>query len=208
MAPFAFGEVGSVHGLRMRFFGNEHRFADGRRFFYMMPADEPMPNAESVVTPWAMAPAKIKRYGKALRRPVRDGWHRARSTGGRFSVDLPGPYTDETVVRDGDTRFALRAVDRRGNLFSVAFVRSTLPTSLAEQFDAEMQKSDANKAMFKAMPAVSLRTVHNERTGSVMHSKLLRVPGGTYQFNVLTPRDDETRSERARERFFGSISFK
>lgn len=207
MGPFAFDETGSVHGMRMRFFGNEHRFADGRRFFYMMPADEPMPSAEQAATPWAMTPAKIKRYGKALRRPVREGWHRARSTGGRFSVDLPGPYTDETVIKNGDTQFALRAVDRRGNRFSVVFVRSALPTSTAELFDAEMQKPDANKSTFKAMPAVSLRTAYNERTGAVMHSRLLRVPGGTYLFNVLTPGEDEARSERARDRFFGSISF-
>lgn len=204
MAPFAFGEAGSVHGMRMRFFGNEHRFADGRRFFYMMPADEPLPDAGKAKTPWALAPVKVKRHGKAMRRPVRDGWHRARSTGGAFSVDLPGPYTDETVVRDGDTQFALRAVDSRGNRFSVGLVRSASPTALAEQFDAEMNKPEALKFMFKAMPAVSLREL---RAGSVIHSTLLRIPGGTVLFRVRTPARDEARSQRARERLLDSIAF-
>jgi hypothetical protein len=204
MEPFTFGEAGSVHGQRMRFFGNEHRFTDGRRFFYMMPADEPLPVADKARSPWALTPAKIKRYGKALRRPIRDGWHRARSTGGRLSVDLPGPYTDETVVRDGDTQFVLRAVDRRANRFSVAFVRSAMATSLEELFDAEMQKPDAMRSMFKGLPAVSLREV---RAGSVLHSTMIRVPGGTVLFRVVTTALDEARSERARARLLESVTF-
>ncbi len=204
MAPFAFGEAGSVHGMRMRFFGNEHRFADGRRFFYMMAADEPLPDAGKARSPWSLTPAKAKRHGKAIRRPIRDGWHRARSSAGGFSVDLPGPYVDETVVRDGDTAFVLRAVDRRGNRFSVAFVRSASPTSLAEQFDTAMNQPDALKSMFKAMPAVSLRAL---RAGSIIHSTLLRIPGGTVLLRVQTPAPDEARSQRARERLLDSIAF-
>ena len=204
IAPFTFGEAGSVHGRRMRFFGNEHRFADGRRFFYMMPADEPLPVADKASSPWALAPAKIKRYGKALRRPARDGWHRAHSTGGRFSVDLPGPYIDETSVTSGETEFALRANDRRGNRFLVGFVRSALPTSMAEMFDFEMQKPDAMKTVLKGMPAVSLREVH---AGWVIHWTLVRVPGGTYSFQVHNPEHDEARAQRARVRFLDSVSF-
>ena len=204
MEPFTFGEAGSAHGQIMRFFVNEHRFADGRRFFFMMPADEPLPVVDKALTPWALTPAKIKRYGKALRRPIRDGWHRAQSTGGRFSVDMPGPYTDETVMRDGDTQFMLRAVDRRANRFSVAFVRSATPTSLEELFDAEMQKPDAIRSMFKGLPAVSLREV---RAGSVLHSTMIRVPGGTVLFRVVTTVLDEARSERARARLLDSVAF-
>jgi hypothetical protein len=198
MEPFTFGESASVHGKRMRFYGNEHRFTDGRRFFYMQSADEPLPLAV------ASAPPKVKRHGKGLRKPVRDGWHRARSTGGRFAVELPGPFTDETIVREGDTQFVLRANDRRGNRFSVAFVRSDIATALEQEFDAEMQKPDALRSMFRGMPAVSLR---EERAGSVLHSMLLRVPSGTYLFRVSTPERDEVRSEPARERFFNSITF-
>ncbi len=204
MAPFAFDEPGSVHGMRMRFFGNEHRFADGRRFFYMMPAEDPLPVAGKTRSPWALTPAKPRRYGSALRRPVRDGWHRARSTGGGFAVDLPGPYTDETVVREGDTQFALRAVDRRGNRFSVAFIRSALATAIEERFDDEMQKADTVKSMFRGMPAVSLR---ERKEGSVIHSTILRVPGGTYLFRVVTGALDEARSEPARARLLDSIAF-
>jgi hypothetical protein len=198
MEPFTFGESGSVHGKRMRFYGNEHRFSDGRRFFYMQAADEPLPVA--VASP----PVKVKRHGKGLRKPVRDGWHRARSTGARFTVELPGPYTDETIAKKGDTQFVLRASDRRGNRFSVAFVRSDVATALEQQFDAEMQKPDAIRSMFRGMPAVSLR---EERAGAVLHSMLLRVPGGTYLFVVSTSERDELRSQPARERFFNSIAF-
>jgi hypothetical protein len=205
--PFTDSGSVSVEGKRMRFFGNEHELSPRLRFFYMQAADLPMPVAPAAGAPWNAVNVTSIRHAAEVNRPVGGGWHRARSTEGRFSVELPAPYIDEIQVEDGSPSYILRAVDGKGSIFMLRFEPSRKSPLVAAGFDVSMADAGTVKSVFRGLPAVQFRDVLAQARVTVLHTKLIRVPGGIYTFWVLTARANETRSAPARERFFASIGF-
>ena len=198
---------GSVEGKRMRFFGNEHEFSPKQRFFYMQPAGLPLPVAAKAGPPWDTENVVSKGHADNVSNTIGDGWHRGTSTEGKFSVDLPGPYADMTGVQDGVPNYILRATDAAGSTFIVVFAPSRKYSRIAGTFDNEMRQAQAEKSVFRGMPALRFREVTDKASGAVMSSLWVRVPGGTYAFAVRTSKENEAQSLKARERFFNSIVF-
>lgn len=207
LQPFTDNGSISVEGKRMRFFGNEHELSPKMRFFYMQAADQPMPVPPAAGAPWNAEKVTSKRHAADVNRPVGGGWHRARSTEGRFSVDLPAPYIDEITVEDGSASYVLRAVDGMGSNFVLKFEPSRKYPLVTAGFDVAMADAGTVKSVFRGLPAVQFRDVLGKANATVLHTKLIRVPGGTYTFWVSTAQANETRSVPARERFFASIGF-
>jgi hypothetical protein len=205
LAAFITKGIHTQDGKRLRFFGNEHKDGPGRRFFFMQPADMPMPVAKRTGTPWATVPAKATEHGRNVAHPLADGWHRATSTEGKYLIDMPAPYLDATIIRGKDTNFIISATDAKGNLFTAEFARSQVPTELADMFDFYNEQPKADRTVFRGLAGVQLREVDD--AGRVTNSLLVRVPGGTFLLSVASSKANEADTDAARTRFFESIDF-
>jgi hypothetical protein len=194
-------------GKRMRFFGNTHIVSPKRRFFYMQQVEngafapiEKRANKDALLT------TKFHKMNAENRLP--DGWHRARSTDGSFSIDLPGPFVDATKVDGGNIGFMLRATDQYGSTFIAVFERSGPNSEMAGTFDMASQKTGAVLSVFKGFPAVSTRSeLSGKDDGLISHTHMFRVPGGTYMLGIATPRLYEAQSLQQKQRFFNSLEF-
>jgi len=144
------GKAGDrMTGQRMRFFGNRHSTDPSRRFFFAEPAQIPLVPIRGRADQGAL---KSTVHGIGLTNPLPHGWHRATSTGGRFAIDLPGPFLDATVVKNGHPSFLLRSKDRNGAVFIAAYEHSGPDSALARSFDQSMAEPGVTARIFRGMP--------------------------------------------------------
>lgn len=195
-------------GKRMRFFGNMHVISPLRRFFYMQSADMPMPVVRTSEIAGGENTLVTQTHRKDAENPLPNGWHHAQSTDGKFSVDLPGPFTDVTRVIAKQAGFMLRAKDQYGSVFMALFERSGPDSEMAGSFDQAMKSAGYPKSTLKGFPAVfgSEPFPALDPTAKV-YTVMLRVPGGTYLIGITTTREHEAESLKDKERFFNSLLF-
>jgi hypothetical protein len=193
-------------GQRMRFYGNRHVTDPTRRFFYAEPAQIPLAPASARA---AAAPLTTKVHRIDAQNPLKDGWHRATSTDGKFGIDLPGPFTDATLVKAGHPSFVLRAKDRHGAAFIAVFEPSGPDSELAGSFDESMAKPGNTTTTFRGMPMLTSRApLHGRPLGNMIsNSLMLRVPGGTYFLGIAAPKEHEKEALRQMGRFLNSLQF-
>lgn len=200
--------AGRFTGKRMRFFGNQHTVSPLRRTFYVQPADVPMPPAASLRAFGTAGDLVTASHRHAAENPIGGGWHRAKSTDGGFSIDMPGPFDDATRMEDGQQGYMLRAVDSNGVTYLAVFERSSLTATMRGTFDQEYRQSSAGRLVFKGMPAVAARSdPASFGKDLVSHSLFVRVPGGTYMLGVVAPKNMEPQALKSKERFLDSLSF-
>lgn len=197
------GEVDRVTGKRVRLYGTQHVFGEKRRVFYAEPADLPLP-AAAVLSSQADYPASIG-HRNAAEQPIGGGWHRATSTNGGFTVDVPGPFADAT--RGGPhPGFMIRARAPSGADFLATFERAGDGATTAEAFDREYEEQPAKRTTFRGYPAVRGRselTANGQKVGT--RSLMFRVPGGTYTLFIATPPGATPPSDRDEQRFYESL---
>lgn len=190
-------------GKRMRFFGTRLTNSGSRRFFFMQPAEQAMASFSTI----------RKEYTDKEHTPIQaqagpDGWSRARSTEGGFSIEMPGIFTDITKGSGSEPAFMLRGNDRFGSTFIVVFERSGPGSEMAGTFDSTISMPNAKLTSFKGADAV---TTLGELPGSdgarITHGLWFRVPGGTYMLGVVTDKAHEKESLKFKERFFNSLAF-
>lgn len=189
-------------GKRVRFFGSRGTSGRGRRFFFMQAAEQAMPSLPATRKTYA-----DKEYVPAAKK-LADGWSRIRSTDGNYSIEMPGTTTDITKGSGQQPAFMLRGTDRYGSTFIVVFERSGAGAQMAGTFDATISKPGADVLTFKGADAVStLGTLPGGAGAKITHGLWLRVPGGTYMLGIVTDKEHETESLKAKERFFNSLTF-
>lgn len=186
-------------GKRMRIFGSKHLVDPSRRAFYIEPASVKM-----IAVPKPSVTYTTKVHSLAAAKPLGDGWHRARSTEGAYSIDMPGPYEDLTAVMHGTVNFMLRVKDANGVSFIAVREPNSPEASLAGTFEREMQGKDVKVLQFKGVPAIPARSVKGDL---ILNSLMFRVPGGTYMLLVATTKEREDASIALRERFYNSLAF-
>jgi hypothetical protein len=190
-------------GKRMRFFGTKLTSARGRRIFFMQPAEQAMPSFPKVRREYATKenlPNAVKTSS--------DGWSRARSTDGAFSIEMPGPFVDITKTDGGQPGFMLRGTDHYGSTFIAVFERSGPDSGMGGTFDATISKPNANTTVFKGAEAVyTLGELPGGDGKKITHGLWFRVPGGTYMLGVVTSKEHEAESLKFKDRFFNSLTF-
>lgn len=190
-------------GKRMRFFGTRTTSGRGRRVFFMQPAEQaapPFPAARKKYATTAHSPMAVKTGS--------DGWSRARSTDGQFSIDMPGPFVDATRADNGEPGFMLRGVDQYGSTFIAVFERSGPNSGMGGTFDSTITKPNANVTVFKGAEAVyTLGGISRSDGEKITHGLWFRVPGGTYMLGIVTDKEHEAKSLKFKERFFNSLTF-
>jgi hypothetical protein len=190
-------------GKRMRFFGTRLQSGVVRRLFYMQPEEQAMPRF----------PPVRKEYVTAAHPPVAmkkasDGWTRARSTEGGFSIEMPGPFVDLTKADGGEPAFILRGSDKYGATFIAVFERAGPDSGMGGTFDSTIGKPGAKVAVFKGAEAVyTVGELPGKSGKKLSYGLWFRVPGGTYMLGVVTDKAHEAESLKARERFFNSLAF-
>ena len=168
----------------MRFFGNQHTVSPLRRAFYMQPADLPMPSPASLRAFGTAGDLVTASHRHAAENPIGGGWHRAKSTDGGFSIDMPGPFEDATRMDAGQQGYMLRSVD------------------------VEYRESRGGRLFFTGLPAVAARSdPASFGKDLISHSLFVRVPGGTYMLGIVAPRGVEPQALMNKERFLNSLSF-
>jgi hypothetical protein len=197
-------------GKRLRFFGNRYARGPARRFFYVQPAGSIRPDiAKKKRADVELAHLRTTVHRHHAENPLPDGWHRARSTPGSFSIDLPGPFEDLTRGDGASPGFMLRATDQHGSTFMAVFEPTCANFEFAGTFDVQMAKAGATVTSFRGMPAVYTRGTHSGSKGAVIiHSQIFRVPGGTFMLGIVTSKENEAKSMQQKDRFFNSLSFK
>jgi hypothetical protein len=190
-------------GKRMRFYGTKLTAGGGRRFFFVQAVAPAMP---------AIAVAR-KEYTDKKQLPIAapfdaQGWTRAHSADGGFSVDMPGPFSDMTKGGAGQAGFVLRGTDRHGATFMAVFERSGPGSSLGATFDEAYFKPNADLTKFKGADAVITQGTLPENNGAkITHGLWFRVPGGTYMLSVIADKEHDAQSLASRQRFFQSLTF-
>ena len=190
-------------GKRMRFYGTKLTAGGGRRFFFVQAVAPAMP-AIAVVR---------KEYTDKKQLSIAapfdaQGWTRARSADGGFSVDMPGPFSDMTKGSGGQAAFMLRGTDRHGSTFMAVFERSSPGSSMGTTFDEAYFKPNANVTKFKGADAVTTQGTLPESNGAkITHGLWFRVPGGTYMLSVIADKEHDVQSLASRQRFFQSLTF-
>lgn len=194
-----FGGKNKLTGKRMRFFGTQMTGGRGRQFFYAQAADQPLPQF-----------AKRKQYLTAGHEVVvtegSDGWYRAHSNEGGFSIDMPGAFENITKGnRDGgEPAFMLRGTDQFGSGFLAVFERSGPDSNTGKGADEVFGRADAKKMIFKGAEAASSIGKYGERT---THGLWFRVPGGTFMLAIVTDKEHEEESMKFKDRFYNSLTF-
>jgi hypothetical protein len=190
-------------GKRMRFYGTKLTNSGSRRFFYMQPAEQDMPIFS------AARPSYADREHVPIAKPIgSDGWSRARSTEGGFSVEMPGPFVDMTKGSGKEPAFMLRGTDRFGSTFIVVFERSGPDSEMAGTFDATYSEANAKLTSFKGANAVAtLGKLPGSDGSKITHGLWFRVPGGTFMLGVVTDKMQEADAMQSKDRFFNSLSF-
>jgi hypothetical protein len=168
-------------GKRMRFFGTKLASGRGRRFFFMQPAEQAMPSM----------PANSKEYldkkhpSDAVAK-TQDGWLKARSTEGHFSIEMPGSFEDVTKGSGEQPAFMLRGIDQYGSTFIAVLERSGPGSGMAGTFDSTISTPNANIFTFKGAEAIStLGEVPGSNGEKITHGLWFRVPGGTFMLGVV-----------------------
>ncbi|UQV43248.1 hypothetical protein KIV45_14700 [Janthinobacterium lividum] len=190
-------------GKRMRFYGTKLTAGGGRRFFFVQAVDPAMP-AVAVVRKEYTDKKQV-----AIAAPLdAQGWTRARSADGGFSVEMPGPFSDMTKGGAGQAGFMLRGTDRHGSTFMAVFERSGPGSSMGATFDEAYFKPNANVTKFKGADAVITQGTLPESNGAKITRGLwFRVPGGTYMLSIIADKEHDAQSLATRQRFFNSLTF-
>lgn len=193
-----------LFGQRLRFFGSKHLDDPRRRVFYIEPVAAKM--AAIRQSPPLSLETKIHRQDAT--NPLPGGWHRAHSTGGGFSIDMPAPFQDLTVATSGKaglmSGFLLKTTDANGFTFIAVREPNGPDPSMAGSFDTEVKSKRSKIIQFQGVSAVEIRTAQG---ALIMHSLMFRVPGGTYMLGVSVPKEREQESTPLRERFYQSLAF-
>jgi hypothetical protein len=156
----------------------------------------------------AAAPPQNKLFRVDAVHPLPDGWHRARSTEGKFSIDLPGPFTDATIVKDGHSTYFLKARDRYGSIFMAVVEHAGPGSSLAGTFNEATAAPGATTVTFRGVPMVATRAALPESThGMIGHAYLFKAKGGTCLLVIASAREHEAASLRQMDRFLNSLQF-
>lgn len=191
-----------IVGKRMRFFGTRLTSGRGRRFFFMQPAEQPMPSMQVNRNTFL-----DKKHASEAVATTQDGWLKARSTEGHFSIEMPGPFEDITKGSGDEPAFVLRGTDQYGSTFIAVFERSGPNSGMGATFDAAVLAPNAAISTFKGAEAVStLGEIPGSKGGKITHGLWFRVPGGTFMLGVVTDKG-QAASLRSKERFFNSLKF-
>lgn len=192
-----------ITGKRMRFYLTRLTNARGFRLFFMQPLDEAAPAFSKVKEGFA-----TKAHAHPSERPMPDGWYRAHSTDGKFTVDMPGVFEDVTKAGPGQPGFMLRGRDQNGSVFMAVFERSGPESEMSGTFDDAYEKRGATISTFKGAAAVTTKGVLPGPNGEMTsYGRWFRVPGGTFMLGVVTSKEHEAATLKVKERFFNSLSF-
>ena len=196
------GEAGrNIQGKRVRLFGTRHAAGAQRRAFFMQAGADAMP-----AIPAPGAPAVTRLYRDAAGDAIGNGWHRAHSTEGRYTVDLPAPFQDMTAVMGDKTVYMVRTTDTSGRTFMAIREPAGVDPAMAGTFDTEMARAGAVTRQFQGVTALQARASAGP---NLNQSIMFRVPGSTWMLAVSTPRALEQKDARGeaalRERFYQSL---
>jgi hypothetical protein len=196
------GEAGrKMQGKRVRLFGTRHAAGAPRRAFFMQAGADAMPTV-----PPAGAPAVTRLYRDAAADPSGNGWHRAHSTEGRYTVDLPAPFQDMTAVMDDQPGYMVRTTDTAGRTFMAIREPAGIRPPMAGTLDTGLSRAGATARQFQGVTALTARNLAGPH---LQQSIMFRVPGSTWMLAVSTPRaleeKDPTGEAALRERFFQSL---
>lgn len=186
-------------GKSIRFYGRLYDESPRRRFFYYEPVAKPFQRIS--------LPIKTQIHQVQAENAIDGGWNRARSTEGKFSVDLPGPFNDATVHEDGEPIFMLGATDESGAKFIALFERSGPREQVGKKFERDLSGSGSAPIQFNGYPALRGRTVLPGSGGQWVATSLrIKAQGGVYVLTVTSPIDAEPALRGKQERFFNSLA--
>ncbi len=187
-----------LQGKTMRFYGRLYDESPRRRFFYLEPAAKPFQ--------FVAAPVQTKVHRIQAENPIGSGWHLARSTEGKFSVQLPGPFNDATVHEDGEPSFMLGATDESGAKFVAVFERAGPRAGMGSKLDADLAEAGSSAIQFKGFPALMSRIVLPGSGGQWISLSLrVKVEDGAYALMIAVPVDVEPALAAKQEHFFSSL---
>lgn len=191
-------------GKRMRIYGSRHWDGEQRRAFYIEDASARFAGLPEAVTP----STQTRLHRNAATNSLSNGWHRARSTDGRFSVEVPAPFIDATATLGGVRVAVIRTMDPKGISFVATREGNIAEPELARTFDKEYGAFPTRRVQFKGVPALADRVARGDM---ILHSLMFRVPGGTFALGVTYPKEKEKVMEKdalaMKERFYHSIVF-
>jgi len=173
--------------------------------------------ADSASHPAAAAQPQMQMHRTQATTPGEAGWYLAESTGGSFSVLLPIPFSDFTVIKNDPKMgtiklYSIGAQSADGFKFSaVEMPITTGMTSpdldqLAQTFASSGEKaSDVDRAPFAGFPSISFSVV-GPVSGAYM--RYVRTGGSLITLILEYPTDHRSDAVMLKSRFLDSLRIK
>lgn len=195
--------VDRMTGKRMRLYLTRLTSSRGFRLFFIQPVEEVAPDFKKIRRSYV-----TKAYPDSLRTSLPDGWSRAHSTDGMFSIEMPGAFVDATKGGPGEPGFMLRTQDQDGSTYLAVFERSGPDAAMSGTLDDMYEKPDSMKSSFKgAMAVTTIGTIAGPSGNMTSHGIWFRVPGGTFMLGVVASKEHEAQALKNKDRFFNSLKF-
>lgn len=191
-------------GKRMRLYLTRLTNSRGFSLYFIQPLEEVAPDFKKVKRSYV-----TKGYPNSSGIPLPDGWSRAHSTDGMFSIDMPGAFVDATKGGPGEPGFMVRGQDQDGSTYLAVFERAGPDAAMSGTFDDMNAKPDAVHSTFKgAMAVTTIGTIAGPAGNMTSHGIWFRVPGGTFMLGVVAAKGHEAQALKNKDRFFNSLAFK
>ncbi len=202
------------YGKKFRIFGTKRQGHAEMRAFYFEPAsakfDVPLSalvsstaDVQRPVKPYVAPPIpKMHRFNASNLQS--DGWHRARSTDGKFSIDIPVTFHDGTVESSRTIAHIIRSANNGPIKYFAGLEPVGAPEEMTRTFDGELVEKGVKVVTFKGVRATVKR---NTQGTDVTHTMMFRTTAGTYLLGVSAPKETEHEVLGSKDRFFNSFTF-
>jgi hypothetical protein len=187
-----------LNGKKMRFYGERVAEIPHRRLMFMEAASKPF-KAEKTT-------AALTTHRVQAENSLPNGWHLATSTDGGFSVELPAPFNDATIVDKGRRMYMLAATAQGGEAFLVLADHGGPASDVNRQFDADLRAAGSNAVTFRDLPAVRSRRSGMSDNGKGSYTMLRFRSGGViYIMSIGYSADSAASIAQQEQHFFDSI---
>jgi hypothetical protein len=134
-----------------------------------------------------------------------NGWHLAKSTGGNFTVELPGVYNDVTIPPD---LHMLSTKLNNGTKYVAVFAPNGTNEGIFKKFEEHMQDEAFTVSTYKGFTAIyDDQTLRGSDGVGLNMMMRVKTDKGIYLLVISAPIKYSSDAENNRRHFFNSLSF-
>lgn len=140
--------------------------------------------------------------------PSSDGWYKAKSTEGNYSVVLPNVFNDFTLENKTNTNekyFGLAARSKNGCAFISTLVTKNL--DMENKFTQDYKSAEGSTSIGKYKGAPFLNGEGVNSSGYYFIGRRVKSDKGIFMLMITCPSSEKSYAKKSAEKFFNSLSW-